>query len=563
MLARIAYDMVCSGRDGVPCDDTLYEWMATMLDELNRAYYRRRSVMPHDWSAEDLHDELLRSPVVDSALAGGQLVTFSKPAYRDYFAAVHVVAAGIRSRDSEKLTARVAASGQLRPLSFALGINADAAALLDTLPARCAPGAAQIWLADGPQAGEVPGIIRNGYEERRARVAASLDSHEMSSAPGMQSVDPRRRLEQVQRLAAASPLRCASLLEAATDANPLVRASAQYALLNAGDPSAGLTVVVSKHGLQWRSFGAGTAVLGPLTLLRLPVPMVVDLVVEIEHLDFDPFDAQSEFAFIPLSAALFAEELFLAGGHVDWLELLARFQVIAASSAELAQQAATQAALAPFGTQLARRAAEYSGVGRTLAARLRLPWLDVQLPDGIQVDEYDARCTLRALTILFNSDNQARTLRLAHLTEDAVLDTRISIKRVEGGKAVGMRIDQLVSDDDDHEDSPRFTFITGKRKVETVRGGSVYGLEIGRIKGGGRQLPLNVHIDDVTEIEDIRDAEVGAIRIQSFEGRACPWRVRAAFRIGRCANSQFAGVVVCEAAPAAVEGDSAQLDTPV
>ena len=62
----------------ITCDDALYNEMASRLEEIHRCYYRRRPVMPTDWNAQALHNELLRSPVVDVAAGRGKALTFSK-----------------------------------------------------------------------------------------------------------------------------------------------------------------------------------------------------------------------------------------------------------------------------------------------------------------------------------------------------------------------------------------------------------------------------------------------------------------------------------------------------
>ena len=120
ILSRIAYNMMRDNQNAVACDDSLYGWMASDLDELYRQYYRRRRVMPHDWSAEELHDELLRSPIVDMAAGGGEMLTFSRAFYRDYFVAVRLAAVGVASTEARDLMRGLSNGEQLQPLSFLL-----------------------------------------------------------------------------------------------------------------------------------------------------------------------------------------------------------------------------------------------------------------------------------------------------------------------------------------------------------------------------------------------------------------------------------------------------------
>jgi hypothetical protein len=557
VLARLAYDMLRTGQRGVPCDDSLYEWMATFLDDLYRRYHRRRRVMPHDWSAQELHDELLRSPVVDTAVGRNEMVTFSKALYRDYFAAVHLASAGATSEQARALVPILAASGELKPLSFVVGMDPQAATLLDTLLPASAPAAAQIWLEDGPRNVPVPRIIRAAYEACGAKLRiGTLDASDADDvwAQYARHADPRRRFDAVSDLASRTPLPYAPLLDAAADEHPLVRAIAHYALLHTGNPAAKLELLSRDGRFLWNSYGSGTAIVGPLKLLRLPIATVIDLEIAIDHVDFDAFNVDSEFSFVPLSSALFAAELFATRAGVDWLELLARLQQIAAASADLARCARSRTGLAPLAERFARHAADYASVGQLLAADLGLPWQTVD-PPGVDMNHSAAAETYRTLRALFSTTHQARTLRLAHLAEDQVLDVSISSERLKGD-TIGLRADDIHFRGTDDDETPNFAFIKGSRRVGTVEGGTVYGVDVDRMHGSTSELPLTLHISDETNIDEAVDAQVGAIRVHTLYGPACPWRVRARFRMGQFANSRFCGVVVENYDPRATAGTS-------
>lgn len=549
VLARFAYDMLRTSQVGISCDDTLYEWLASFLEDLFRRYYRRRRVMPHDWSAQELHDELLRSPVVDTAAGRGEMVTFSKALYRDYFAAIHLLTIGLASEQAREFVSILADNGQLKPLSFVLGMDPDAAVLLDTLPPSSAAAAAQIWLENGGNDRPVPQTIQAAYFERCAGVQIDTlparDADDGRARYDRES-DPRRRFKVVSDLASRRPLPCAPLLEAAADEHPLVRAMAEHALLHAGNPRAHFSLHLGNGGFRWSSYGGGgTAIVGPMTLLRVPAGMVVDLDIVIDQIDFDPFAIACEFSFMPLSSGLFAAELFATNGKVDWLELLARLQQIAVASAAVARGAGSRTALASLSSRLARHAADYASVGRLLANDLGLPWEAVQPPEGTDINETAAVQTYRVLRSLFSSENQARTLRLAHLAQDQIFEVSMSTERVTaGGSIIGLEADEIRMRDSDDEGTSDLAFIKGSRSVMTVEGGTVYGVDVKRVHGSTHELPLTLHIRDETSVDDVTDADVGAIRVRELHGPACPWRIRVEFRIERFTNSRFTGVVV-------------------
>ena len=360
--------MLRNNQTAVACDDVLYEWMASDLGKLYKKYHRRRRVMPYDWSAEELHDELLRSPVVDMAAGRGEMLTFSKALYRDYFAAVYLEMLAVSSQEVRDLLQGFSSGEQLQPLSFLLEMNPEAATLFDYLPATALSSATQIWLEDARERVRVPETIRNGYQQK-CRIVQSVLFNLGDSAlrpdqvTGLRDTNPRKRFEAVSALAELRPLPGLALLEAADDDHPFVRAVAQYALLHAGDPCSSLKIGFDDGHFIWHSYGGGEVRIGPLSLLRIPVPMAVDLSVSIDRLNVDPFVEDSEFAFLPMSPALFADDLFATKGAVDWLELLAYLQEIAVTTAKLTYHAESRPGLVTLAQQLSLRAAGYSAMG--------------------------------------------------------------------------------------------------------------------------------------------------------------------------------------------------------
>jgi hypothetical protein len=292
----------------------------------------------------------------------------------------------------------------------------------------------------------------------------------------------------------------------------------------------------------WHSYGGGTAIIGPLTLLQVPVPMAVDLELLINELDVDPFTVHSTFSFIPSSPALLAAELFATETSVDWLKLLACFQHIALASAALASRTNARPALTALRHQLVERAAQHASVGRRLATALGLPWEPVELPGDTSIDESATEQIYRTLRSLFSRENQARTLRLAHLTSDLALDVSVSAEGV-AGTLFGVQIDRM-DDADVEEETSQFAFIRGSRSIRSVNGGRVYGVAIEQVQGSASELPINVHINDSTSINEAINAELGAVVVAKLTGVACPWRVQASFALKRFLNSRFAGVVV-------------------
>ena len=368
----------------------------------------------------------------------------------------------------------------------------------------------------------------------------------------MQHPDPRYRFEIVSALAELRPLPALVLLEAADDAHPLVRAVAQCALLHTGEPRSSLQIGFENGHFMWHSYGGGMARIGPLKLLDVPVPMLLDLAVSINHLDIDPFQADAEFSFLPMSPALFAADLFATGAAVDWLELLAHLHDISHMSAGLAKRASHRPRLAVLAQQLASRAIGYSSVGRLLSADLGLPWEGCGLSATVGEHTASADQTYKDLRHLFSRANQARTLRLARIADDSTLDASLSIDRVDkGGKAVGIQIDRLEGSafDDTVEGMQRFVFINSSRHVGAAAAGTVYGIEIDRVGGSWRELPLTVHLNDSMHIHEAIDSEIGTVVVHTLASVACPWRVSASVAIDHFVNSRYGGVVVEEYIP--------------
>lgn len=559
ILAHIAYTMVRNKHTTIACDDALYDGMASRLEEIHRRYYRRRRVMPSDWNAQDLHDELMRSPVVDVAAGHGKALTFSKAIYRDYFVAEYLKMVGVDSQEARELVSGLHERGDLQPLSFLLGMMPDSATLFDSVPPDAMPGAGEIWLEDRVANIPIPASIRNAYRQWCASVqACAFGENETIAMAGpiardrlaaLRDADPRTRFEAVTELAKQQPMPANVLLEAAEDGHPLIRAVAQFALLHAGDPCAALGVENLDRDFHWASYGGGNARIGSLTLLRVPIPMMIDLSVQITDSDIDIFTSDAEFSFIPMPPALFAAGLF-AAKNVDWLELLARFRAVARESELLARLAASRHRLAEFTQQLGDRARSYAQVGFLLANDLGL-WEAGEVAANFQTPSQETMKTYKDLRRLFSRANQAHTLRLAHLADDTVLDVTMQLAKVEG-KAVGLRVANMhgsSSDDADKATSP-IVLINSSRRVETVQGGTLNGIEIDRVQYVSGMLPLCVYINDTMHVEEVRDGAVGSILVSRLESAACPWRINASVLIDRFVNSRFVGVSVAEYQPA-------------
>ncbi len=173
ILAELAWTMLRSNRPALACDDALYEQMASTLQKLYQRYHRRRRVMPYDWSAEELHDELLHSPVMDLAAGRGEMLTFSKALYRDYFVAAYVASSGAASDDAREFATGLQ-DGQLEALSFLFGMDPEATALVDYVPHKLLPAAAQIWLEERAAGASTPGALQQAYREEREAICSNL-----------------------------------------------------------------------------------------------------------------------------------------------------------------------------------------------------------------------------------------------------------------------------------------------------------------------------------------------------------------------------------------------------
>jgi hypothetical protein len=242
-----------------------------------------------------------------------------------------------------------------------------------------------------------------------------------------------------------------------------------------------------------------------------------------------------------MSPTLFAADLFATSTGVDWLELLARFQQISAGSAALARRAASRPGLHALARHLAVRSSGYANVGRLLAADLGLSWESFELPTGIAAPAPTETQDYNDVRRLFSRANQAHTLRLDHLADCPGINVSMSLEGVQGGEALGIRIESLLGQSP--EDMPAFTIINNSLRAHSVdAGGKLHGMEIQSARGFSRDLPLQIQINASTRVEHVINGEVGAILVQRLESVACPWRVNASLRIGRLVNSSLSGV---------------------
>jgi len=555
LLAELAYRLAQSRQHAIAYDDALLDWTARVLGHLHDRYVRRRLVMPPDWTADACYRELLRSPFLAIGTDPIPMLGFTKPLYRDYFLAEHLARLGIGSQPALDLAASLGPRAeQLQPLGFLLGLAGEAAAVLfEQLPRAALPAATQIWLEGRPARAPAPTCLSEAFERRAETLRSELATLEETplddELPWSLVADKqvRERFKFASGLASTTPLPVRALLDAAMDTNPLVRAVADHALIHAGDPNARLSMALDEGRFAWVSCGAGTARIGPLRLLDVPVPMAIDLAISIRRIDFDPFEADAEFRFLPMTPALFAAGLFAGDAGVDWIELLARCRQVSAVSASLARGASSRPSLASLAQRLAARARSFAEIGTLLADDLGLDWRGGgQLPEPTPAHPA-SEPAYRDLRRLFSRANQARTLRSDRVAEDNVIQATASIERLEG-ESIGLHIDRIEGQFE--LGSPRLLFIHDARSVERVDPGArLRSFEIDRACGFSASLPTSMHFNSSMSISRMALADVGVLVVKRLESAACPWRIRISLSIERFVDSRLSGVVIETFAP--------------
>ena len=560
ILARLAYTMLVREQDYLPCDDELYEEISKELAGMESRYHRRRTFMPYDWSAQGLLEELVDSQLLDLRREDGEQVFFSKRGYRDYFAAVHLALLGIKSAEVQRLIPKLDPRQWIQPVIILLGIQPEAGELFDALNAPDPQLATQLWFENRSPGVSVPSLITHTYENGAARLEASYLAglHEPVTASLLRQLldvaDPRQRLQAARALTQWGPAATPALLDAAQDDHPLVQAVAQYALLHTGEPVfkgdlyRPIPPLLGVDGEQFsfHSYGAGVARIGPLTLLQVPIPSAISLAVHIGRLDFDPFEVESKFAFLPALPELLAAFLFEVKNGADWLDLAVRCHWIAAQSAATARQAEARTNLKGLQLQLQRRSASFASLGELLAHDLGIPWEPVELAPPPEKVLTRARQSYNLLRRLYSRTNQPVALQLAVQENDTDIKITQTFQKVLGA-VTSIQVNDLQLPEGSETTDPvaKFSRVDFELQADELEGGQLSGMLVNRLCCTSQPLPLRLHVNGKLQVRSANSgSEVRALEVDLHAGRTSAWLASLDIAIQEFKDSQLYGVVI-------------------
>jgi hypothetical protein len=572
VLAHFAFTMLERKQGEVIRDDALDEQVARQLEGIARRYDRRRTVMPVNWTAQGLLDELMKSPVLEQRTGREERLAFSKLGYCEFFAAVHLQISGVTSDEVQRLLPTLDRERWMQPLINLIGLQPEASALFDALYGIDTQLAAQLWFESRPPGVQGPQLLRDEFDRRLARPSPSpLVELEEPVTTGLlarllKSRDPRERLQAAASLTQWGLSTPDALLDAAEDEHPLVQAVARYALIHLGESAPGSesgrplppVIQADRSSLAFRTFGGCNARIGPLNLVQVPEPVTAQLALDIERLDFDPFEIDSDFAFAPTPSSLLATRLFDGRHGMDWIDLTACYRWIAGLLVNAARKAEGRAGLSGLADLLRRQAVAYVCLGKLLARDLGVTWKPLELPDAPNRVAQTAQDVYEQLRRLYNRGNLSRTITPADPGPDSkdnihVSDPKATVKQTigsikDGGKVLGIRFDDELrigdSPDGDPDRKLKYIDLATNQVVDKIDHGNLSSINIHLLRGTKQELPVRLSIEGSIHVDRAFSAHIDGLLIDRVEGGTCGWSASYSVAIERFHESYFSGIVV-------------------
>jgi Domain of unknown function (DUF4062)/NACHT domain len=562
VLADLAYLMVSDGQNYLERNDMLYDRIASHLEEIHQRYYRRRRIMPYDWSAEHLMDEMLLSSVIEEDKGHSRKVKFSKQYYHDYFLASYFILNDWNSPEIQNLIKTISPEIWIYPLLIMIGIKPEAGKLLDFLPVTAQEIASRLWFETRIPGSQAPRFIQSEYQSRyeqlvsRTYGSTSKKNYDYSLSL-LRNSDPRERIKAVNMLSQNEVLAVDALLDAALDGHPLVRAAACYALLhlceffpqyNDIDQPLPPLIKLAEESISYTSYGGGNFRLGQLSLLQFNFPGDISISVNIEKIDFDPITAKCEFNFIYTPFILYAANLFEARQSVDWLELAVRCQWISYEAQSVVQKAKAKRLLDLL-PQLQSRATEYSRMAKFLADDFGIPHSSTEsISSSISTDER----SFIHLRRLYGTANLSRMLyhhKRTYLTEKAARQSPVkvqqNIQNFDRGSVLGVNVESanLTSDEDISEPS-KYIEVVSQQNFENLDGAVLAGIEIGVLHGSFQYLPIRLLINCQVNVENVCRSHIGCFHIRKVDEGIGGLRAVCQMNIEHFARSDMEGIAV-------------------
>jgi hypothetical protein len=541
-LGLLAYRMLSSSQTALVVDDDLLDELSEVLQGIHQRYYRRRNVMPGDWSAEMFIRDVARSPVVDldQRNSGAKYMTFSRTRFADWYAAWHVSQLARASADSALAIINLTSAGAEGALSQLVDADPTGAHYVDVIATVDRQMAERVWLAGNggrkapsSQQAELDRFITDLVNESaRQDVDTSLSSR-------AREADPWRRLQVIDRWPGLE-----TLLDLAADSHPLVRGAAEYRLLHSAELTGSLLAWDPRRSLlTFGSDGAGQATIGGLQLLSVPPSSVARLSVTIRHLEIDPFKSPDNMLrLLPVPAAAVAARLLSDSRGQDWLRSVATACAAARFSHEHATRAKQHGQLDDLAERLSSRAIEHAALAKVISEDLGLGLPDLPTtPDSAVEAAVDAYARLRysfgpqTLESLFTAPSPNLNV---HQNVGAVAGNVTSVE------AASLGVESRYADGYYPADLAQINISTS---VKGIKDGSVRGLVIGTLQGSAAALPIRLQVNISLSAKEMEEGTIGGVIVNRIADRYANWEVNCSISIGRMlGNNSFLGVVVRE-----------------
>jgi hypothetical protein len=546
VLTLLAHLAVESGQAELICDDRLYDTIAATLSRINRRYRRRRQLMPSDWTAEGVVNELVATSVLERVPDAPGTIRFTKQVYRDYFLATFLAENGPNSAFLRDLLGGPNPGEGYQPLSILLGIAPNAADYFDSVPANAVPLVAQLWIEHASDNAVAPGPLRESFEHALCDLGPTIEAPEV--LPLARHLHPHERYAYLLDLAARRPIPAIEpLIDLSQDDNPVVRAAAQYALLRWGECGGRNELVVNRRQdrLTLVVSGGGLARIGPYTLVNLAHPAAAHVVMNLGDDTLDPFDCPTVFRFLHTPPDLFAAMFFEERRAVDWLNLLVELRKIAYVMAQIVSEA--RGRLGDVLSELDARAKNFAAFGQCIARDLKIPWTPIYPPVEMAVSTERVEQNYSRLRQFFSRGNQERALLAARSDKDADIQAVQNAETVEG-RVFGLSIGWIEIEGDNDRKPVQYAFLSVVQNVKFLREGKLNGIVVKSLQSRSANLPLVLRVNSVINVDRAQCASIRGYRINAFDGPAYPWKAEIVINVKRCSGTTIQGAVVKEAA---------------
>ncbi len=554
LLGKLAHRLALSRQPSLIRDDAFYDDVVTALDAIHRRHLRRRRVMPGDWTADELINEVVASGILEIEHGDGDALRFARTRFLDFYVAVELLSTTSGTPGAiAGFVATVGAADAANALIMLAGLDSDAAALLDGIATVDTGLAAEVWVESRIPQVQPPRFVEREFQRRRQEILARLPAVDeirpagSPAAEGLRRLSPRDRFGALERFAGSADPDAASLVDFAADAHPLIAGAADYMLVHLGEDllsgeSAfpGLPLVLAGDELLFASVGGGHARIGDMNLLQVPVPSWVDLTVRVGRIPQDVFSLDAHLRFSHVPPSLLAARYFGSGQRTDWLGFCALCHCIASTAGALAAVMDGWDALRDLQARLLEKSVEYHEIGRMLAEDLAVLWPPI---GGWRppVPPRDLEHEYLLLRRTFGAANRPR-LQLLNPATDAAINASVSARDVEGSAwavVVGGTV-YLLGAEERHSGAR----ILASSSARRVRGGTVGCIDIGALNGLSAYLPTLLSIDCSLSVDRAEHATVAGLVVHRLLGAHPGWHVRCSISVGWLEDSCLEGVVV-------------------